>query len=401
MAARVLEIEEQRDCWLPRTALTADEAIAITRFRDAGIEVGWPNPAAGDRWRLKAKGWVGVVPIGGDLLVRIRPKLPMDRLFELLFWSRGLQDLRLFDGIAPTATIEECFGVILDLLAAKVSRRVGEGLRKEYVAARFRGPSPHGRIQFRDSVRLFASGRPSVVWEERPLTVDNIDNRLLAWALPRAARYPSASARTRSEITRLDRLLSAWTTLQPFRVEDYLRRARSAPDENYAVLHALCALVLLGAGPSQASGDAPFVPYGIDVPRVFQNAVHRLLEDAIPHGAIAMAEPVVPIGSGMRFQPDVVVTASNGRTVAVLDAKYKTSLEQGDIQQVVAYATALRCDEAFLVYPTTVAGDLRIGDVRVRTALLDPAGDLRAGARSLVGMMALAGAGKGGSSIPS
>lgn len=392
MAPRILEIDEQRDCWFPSTVLSADQAVALARFREAGIEVGWPNPAAGDRWRLRARGWVGVVPVGADLLVRIRPKLPMDRLFELLLWSQGLRDLRLFDGVAPTATIEECFGVILDLLASKVSRRVGEGLRKEYVASNFRGSSPHGRIRFRESLRLFASGKPAVAWEERPLTVDNIDNRLLAWALPRAARYPGASAETRAEITRLGRLLAAWTSPQAFGVDDYLRRVNSVAEEGYAALHALCALVLLGAGPSQDNGDAAFVPYGIDVPTVFQNAVHRLLVETLPHGMTAIAEPVLPIGSGLRFQPDVVVHGRDGHVAAVLDSKYKTMIEPGDVQQMVAYATALRCTKAFLVYPTpTSVTELRAGDVTVRTMHLDLSGDLVPSARRLTCAMQSAG----------
>jgi 5-methylcytosine-specific restriction enzyme subunit McrC len=385
MALRVLEIGEQRDCWFPRAALSIDEAMALTRFREAGIEVGWPNPVTGDRWRLRARGWVGVVPVGGDLLVRIRPKLPMDRLLGLLLWSQGLQDLHVFDGIAPSATIEECFGIVLDLLAQRVSRRVAQGLRKEYVTTTFRGASPRGRIRFRDSVKLFASGRPIVAWEERPLTVDTLDNRLLAWALPRAARSPAVSPETRAELTRLGRLLAGWTSVQAFRVDDYLRRVKEAADDGYAALHALCALILLGAGPSQENGTAPFLPYGIDVPTVFQNAAFHLIAEALPHGLTVSAEPVLPLGSGMRFQPDIVVHDTSGRAIAVLDSKYKTSLEQGDVQQILAYATALRCTDAFLIYPTRLGiGELMAGDVKLRTLSLDPSEDLRAGARNLI-----------------
>ncbi len=257
-----------------------------------------------------------------------------------------------------------------------MSRRIARGLRKDYAAELRKGPSPHGRILFRESARLFASGRAAMVWEERPLTVDNLDNRLIAWALRRASRSILLDPMLRVDVVRIERLLAAWTTPQVFGVADYRRRIDEPSHPDYAAIHALCALVVSATGPSADTGETPFLPFGIDVPGVFERAVFNVLARSLPAGMLARRHRSVPLGAGLRFVPDIVVEQADGRVVAVLDTKYKASVEQSDVQQAVAYATAMNCGDAFLVYPTlTDRGALRAGEVAVRLVVFDIEGD--------------------------
>ena len=55
----------------------------------------------------------------------------------------------------------------------------------------------------------------------------------------------------------------------------------------------------------------------------------------------------------MRFEIDIeILHLPSGRTVAVLDTKYKNRFPQSaDVQQAIAYAEARNCHHAFLVYP--------------------------------------------------
>lgn len=326
----------------------------------------------------------GSIPIGDDLLVRIRPKVPVAKLFVFLFWAEGLQALDLFDGAAPGGEIEDGFALVLKLLAGRVSRRIARGLRKEYAADLRKGPSPHGRILFRESARLFASGRAAMVWEERPLTVDNLDNRLIAWALRRASRSIVGEPLLKADVVRVERLLGAWTTPQVFDVAAYRRRIDASVDPDYAAIHALCALVVSATGPSTEVGETPFLPFGIDVPTVFERAVFNLLRPILPPGLSVRRQRVVPLGSGMRFVPDIVLENSDGRVVVVLDTKYKTALEQADVQQVVAYAASLRCTDAFLIYPSPAARrEVRAGPISVHSVAFDMNGDPAEEARNL------------------
>ena len=93
-------------------------------------------------------------------------------------------------------------------------------------------------------------------------------------------------------------------------------------------------------------------------------------------------ESVVLRGSGrVRFDLDLVLyEAAGGRARAVLDTKYKRPARpsSADVAQVVAYATAKRCSEAWLVYPEVPDDplDVHVGNVRVRTVGFALDGDL-------------------------
>jgi hypothetical protein len=68
-----------------------------------------------------------------------------------------------------------------------------------------------------------------------------------------------------------------------------------------------------------------------------------------------MAEQLSEHTSGPTIQPDIVV-ALEGRTAAIVDSKYKRDTsgpQNGDIFQVIAYGTALACNDTYLFYPET------------------------------------------------
>jgi 5-methylcytosine-specific restriction endonuclease McrBC regulatory subunit McrC len=59
--------------------------------------------------------------------------------------------------------------------------------------------------------------------------------------------------------------------------------------------------------------------------------------------------PFVPI------YPDIIVTSA-GTIVAIVDSKYKRDAsgpQNSDMYQVIAYGTALRCHDTYLLYPET------------------------------------------------
>lgn len=69
------------------------------------------------------------------------------------------------------------------------------------------------------------------------------------------------------------------------------------------------------------------------------------------------------------FVPDVIIEKRVGTPHAVLDMKYKLEVRREDVNQVIAYATKLQCQEAVLVYPSGAQGSKHwdVGPVRVRS----------------------------------
>jgi 5-methylcytosine-specific restriction enzyme subunit McrC len=362
---RVLDLTEQHDLYLDFDRLASREALAIASDALGRVEVVWPNPSNGRRWILRAKGWVGTLPIGDDLTVRVTPKLPVPRLFELWTSAGGGPSLRLLEGMAPTATIGSALDTVLGLLCKRIGLRIARGLRKAYAPARMSGQSPRGKVSARETVRSFSSGRPILVWDERPLTADVDDRKSVAWTLRQASRLAPRDGSANPEIVRFERHLAALTTPRPFEARDCRGRSYDRSCADYEELHALCALVLDGVGPAAGRDRHHFLSFGAYMPTLFERAVAVLLGEATV-GLKIVVNPKIAIGGGFRFEPDLVVADQSGRPVAVIDTKYKAGLVDTDVQQIVAYAAALSVETAFLVYPAPVKTTrLRAGGITV------------------------------------
>jgi 5-methylcytosine-specific restriction enzyme subunit McrC len=79
----------------------------------------------------------------------------------------------------------------------------------------------------------------------------------------------------------------------------------------------------------------------------------------------------VPLGTDrqVRFEIDIeILHLPSGRTVAVLDTKYKNQgfPQSADVQQAIAYAEARNCHHAFLVYPQELESPFR-GELKNHT----------------------------------
>jgi len=88
----------------------------------------------------------------------------------------------------------------------------------------------------------------------------------------------------------------------------------------------------------------------------------------------------------------VFYNTTTGVTKYVLDTKYKAAARPAitDIYQIVTYAEAKSCQEAFLVYPMPLAEPLniklniKVGNIQIRSLTFSLAGDLeKAGYRFL------------------
>ena len=87
----------------------------------------------------------------------------------------------------------------------------------------------------------------------------------------------------------------------------------------------------------------------------------------------------------------MVLRDRNAQPIAVLDTKYKSpeSASTNDIFQVIAYAEAMNCTDAFLVYPKQLPSelDIQVGKIRVRSVKFGIKGDLEMKGRTFLERM--------------
>ena len=87
------------------------------------LEVTFPSPKTDNQWQLTALGWVGLIPLGRQGVLDIRPKTPLPNLFRLWETAYGLQDTHLLDGLVATASLRDFYQHLAYALARRALRR--------------------------------------------------------------------------------------------------------------------------------------------------------------------------------------------------------------------------------------------------------------------------------------
>jgi 5-methylcytosine-specific restriction enzyme subunit McrC len=125
------------------------------------------------------------------------------------------------------------------------------------------------------------------------------------------------------------------------------------------------------------------IPFLVDMAHLFELFVSRWLEEKIDSRYLVQRQESLYIGkqSTLRMQMDILISdRQSQKPLCVLDTKYKrdNSVSPSDYYQVVAYADAVSCQQAALIYPSEslVPFDAKPGGIRVRTIVFDLGTDL-------------------------
>lgn len=203
-------------------------------------------------------------------------------------------------------------------------------------------------------------------------TTDQHDNRVLLWTLHHLARSPLLRASTQRELRRVVWALGPEVALEPVKAADAIRERYDRLRADYRPMHQLCLFFLLNAGPTHRVGAREVTPFVVAMPTLFELFVSEALRQRLP-GWLRLdsqASLTIDPGDRVRFRIDLVIyERSSGQALMVLDTKYKdhSAPSSHDTQQVIAYAAALRCTRAALIYPSSASlKPARAGEIEVR-----------------------------------
>jgi len=352
------------------------------------IQVDFPSPKTGDQWQLTALGWVGLAPVTPTLRLEIAPRVPVSNLFGMLEYAWDLTSFHLLDGLAASATISEMYERLAVILARRVLAQVQRGLYGRYEARSEERAAIRGRIDVATIAR-----RP---WQVQPrceyadFTRDCPENRALLWTLHSILRGGICTGRTVNVVRQAHRALSPAITLAPCTTADLAALDYHRLNDDYRPLHALCRFFLSQTGPGIAGGDAPMIPFLVNMARLFERFVAAWLAAHLPSSLALRPQERIPLSAGgLAFIADGVwYDRATGAARGIFDTKYTTTPEPAadDIAQVVAYAKAKNCRDAALIYPAIPARpvDLLVGDIRVRSLGFPLDDDLDAAGRGVL-----------------
>lgn len=310
-----------------------------------------PETGTSDLWTLRTGSFVGVAVVPG-LELRIRPKLPVARLFVMLSAAAGsIQWSGAPAGLAQSSEVEDIVAVAL---ADSIRRCLRTGLLRGYVAIEEESHIARGALDLAETLRRRPATLAPLVQTPEHLDVGVSENRVIASALSHLVRRVHAPA-TRVALLQCQRYFAEVPAIPPGC--PLPRLARNRLNSRWWGTIELAMLVLRSCGLDLPAGAQVSRSFLVDMNAVFETFVFRALADELG----AAGRELHSNRGGIRLdvdgnhtvRPDLSLWAGP-RCVFAGDCKYKSVGEAGaqrdDVYQCLAYAAATGLDSVMLVY---------------------------------------------------
>lgn len=370
-----LELQEGLPKKIPEQQL--DELMARAIFRTGEFDFQFPTFANERHYILTSKDLIGHIPVGHNCAVQIKPKVPVLNLFHMLEVAYDLQSFRLFDGVVHVEDVADLFERLASILVKRIMLRLRKGLFQDYISHQEDLSFLRGRLLVK-TARMRYEGKTTVHCEYQEHTADLIDNQILLWTLRVLSATQISKQDLHFKIRQAYRLLSNTITLTPISGEMCSGRRYHRLNHDYQAMHGICKFFLTHTGPGINTGKSEMIPFLVNMPRLFEAFVAKWLQANMPSDYHVKPQFVAKLKSSdpMSWTIDLVIReAKTGKALAILDTKYKgtEALNEGDIQQVVAYAVEMGVDKAFLIYPSikTKNTQVQVGHVSVEGLSFD------------------------------
>ncbi len=369
---------------LDGVALTPDEADALRRSGLVEIAPAW-EPG---HYSLTARPVVGRIALPRRS-VTLQPKAPLANLFTLLARLAGQPHLHVDPhALAGYAEGDAALLGLVNLYLQALDAYLAAGLRRRPMPVTEATPFVRGKLLLTPTLRGSPARRHRPITQRTEWSADTLVNQLLKQAARVAQHtlltaHPPPGVLARRLDLALDQLHAVADTAHPATAFDHVHLTRLEEDAAPALV--LARWLVAGCAPALDPGDRPFPVFWLDVARLFETFVARLLADELD--AQVTAQRTLPLDQAeqVSLRPDVVVQR-RGRLPLVLDTKYKLPgpPQPADLYQLLTYCQALGAAHGGLVYPAPTATPpliVRQSGLTVHALALDlgaPPGDFAA-----------------------
>ncbi|QEG37702.1 McrC family protein [Bythopirellula goksoeyrii] len=394
MTLSVLHLTEHKTTRFAPDELPASLGEQLwTQYSDR-ILVEPPSFKTGNHWLLTPQGWAGHIPIDHDHRVFIEPKVEISSLFQMLEYAYRLTFLAPGEMVGASSMLE-FYERLAKVLALRILDRSRKGFHREYVARSNKLPYLRGKLNLDSMLRTPTEVSLDCSYHEN--TADIEDNQILAWTLYCIARHGFGRSEVAQLVRRAFRAVHSAASLNPCSPSVCTNRAYTRLNNDYSPMHALCRFFLEHGGPGHQQGSRSMLPFLVNMPRLYELFVAEWLRMHLPDNLTISEQYGVPLGhqNAVRFEIDLLICDRHtGQPLVLLDTKYKTpnSPSASDLEQVIAYAKAISCERAMLVYPQELPTpfDHTVGgDIHVWTAAFALTGDIdENGRKFLVSLLA-------------
>ena len=335
--------------WSRKTVtLPAETATALKRSGLVDVRLG----AAPGEWELVSDSKVGVAVAEGWEL-RVHPKLEIPKLLFLLAYARSPDGWR---GLAGFGKERRLLDAVANGFAAQCAKAFERGLLRGYTPIEEARTDLRGRVRFGDQIARAAGLPLPIEVSYDNYTEDIPENRLLLTATELLLRLPRIGDRARPQLLAARAQLEAVSVLRD-------RNEFQAPpvtrlNKRYEAAMTLAELILHHASVTATQGQVASAAFVFDLDKVFEDFVSTALKEALrPYGGEVRFQHPDRLDdhdpAALRLKHDITWWSA-GRCLAVIDAKHKSiahrTMPNADAYQMLAYCTALKQRQGFLVY---------------------------------------------------
>lgn len=365
---KIIEITEYQSKYFNRSDISQECGIALLKYKKE-VDIDFPTPKTGDKWKLTAKGCVGYIPVNADFAVKINPKVPIKNLFGMLEYAYNLKSFKFLDGLMTCDSVEDFYNQLADILAEKIIERCRKGLYRSYVPKTEKLTYIRGRLNVQEIIKKPWDVKLQCTYQEH--TADIIDNQILFWTLFHIGHSGFCSDKVSQIVRKAYHAMQGMVSLKICDAKDCLERNYHRLNNDYYTLHQLCRFFLDNSIPSHEHGQNTSLPFLVNMAKLYEMFVAEWLRENLPPHLTLKTQERIIIDKNIYFQTDLIIYDAQTLTPKyILDTKYKNpeNISKNDLAQVVAYAVSKHCSEAVLVYPTVLNNPFNqyVGNIKVR-----------------------------------
>ena len=355
----LFELTEHASSYFDSQELTSSQGRLLFQRFGNYLDVEFPSPPTGDRWRITPKGWVGAFPLDDTATFVARPKLPIRNLARMLGLVYELP-VHSFPELVSCQTLPELYDQLALFLAGRAHQVLMGGPHQAYRSTTKSLTAIRGRLDIPTAIRRPVTSGTPCRFDQR--TGDTIENEAILWTFERILRSGLCSEATRERCRDVYRRFLNVATVRKVESEELRAVRYTRLTERYRIPHALCLLFLENSAPIVDTGNIETVPFLFSMPVLFESFVAKWLERRLRSAKTGLnlrkqERSRVGTTASVGFTIDLVLYDDlSGRAVCVLDTKYKdvAAPASDDVAQIGYYALLKGCELGGLVYPVSV-----------------------------------------------
>ncbi|MDJ0600917.1 MAG: restriction endonuclease [Crocosphaera sp.] len=359
-------LTEYKPCNIPRDRIPQNIIDQLKDNYKNKFKINLKYTKKGDQWEIISQGWLGCIPISNDWNFHIKPKVPITNIFRMLEYAYNLKSFQFLDGLMTCESLPDFYNRLATIFAHRILNRIQKGLYSTYTKQSQNLSYVKGKIDIKTMIKH--PWKPKITCHYDSFTQDIEDNQILLWTIYIISCQEMCQENTRSLIRKVYHALQDYITLSPFTANDCINRKYNRLNEDYYCLHSLCRFFLENTTPSHEKGNYNSLPFLVNMNQLYEKFVAAWLQKHLPQHLGIKTQYRVEYDN-FSFKIDLIIYNKNTQdNLYVLDTKYKTTITQNDIYQIITYTFEQNCNYAILITPSPNNSiDDKVNNIYIRT----------------------------------